>query len=220
MNFGIHLLPTAWLWSGHLLYALTLIQALRWAQWSRLKNTQDTHILLASSIILWLVWRLEAGITAGMEFHLLLAPSVTLMFGWPFAVLMTSLAQGLLTLEGQAAVASYSLNTLCNGIVPIGITYWIYRLTYCWLPKHFFIYIFICAFAGSALAMLASRLAGLGILLASGTYTLEALGDEPLFIIVMLFPEAFMNGLIMTVLVVYYPQWVSSFSDEQYLRGK
>jgi uncharacterized membrane protein len=220
MNFSADFLPTAWLWMGHLLYASLLVWAIWKAPWYHLKNSQDAHVLLASCVILWLVWRNGAGVTPGMEFHLLLVTTVTLMFGWPFAILCVSLAQLGLTIGGQADWATYSLNTLCNGIIPVWIAYGIYWLTYIWLPRHFFIYIFITSFAGSALAMLASRLSGLGILLSSGTYSLTELGDEPLFIIVMLFPEAFTNGLLMTVLVTYRPQWVSSFSDKHYLYGK
>jgi uncharacterized membrane protein len=155
-----------------------------------------------------------------MEFHLLLITAMTLMFGWPFAIVGASLAQLGLTIEGEAQWATYSLNTLCNGVIPAWISYGIYWLAHTWLPRHFFIYIYVTAFAGGALAMLASRLIGLGILLASSAYSLNDLGDEPLFILVMLFPEAFTNGLLMTALVVYCPQWVSSFSDKCYLDGK
>jgi uncharacterized membrane protein len=220
MNFPSHLLPALWLWTGHVLYVFTLFYALKAAPWHHLKNSNDTHVLLGSSVILWMIWRLSGGITEGMEFHLLLVTTTTLMFGWPFAVINVSLAQLGLTLIGEADWVSYSLNTLCNGIVPIGVTYWLFRFTFVWLPKHFFVYIFICAFAGGALAMLASRLIGMEILLSSHTYDLVSLGDEPLFIVVMLFPEAFINGMLMTLLVVYRPQWVSSFDDRCYLCGK
>jgi uncharacterized membrane protein len=135
------------------------------------------------------------------------------MFGWPFAVIMVSIAQLGLSIEGEAYWISYAINTICNGIIPIGITYGLYWLVYLWLPRNFFIYIFLIAFAGGALSMLLSRLTGLAILISSGI----ELGDEPLFIIVMLFPEAFLNGFIMTLLVIYRPKWVSSFSDKCYL---
>lgn len=220
MNFPASLLPTSWLWTSHVLYVIIFLWSVREAPWYHFKNSEDTHVLLGSCVILWLIWHQSAGLTAGMEFHLLLVTTLTLMFGWPFAILATSLAQLGLTLEGKSEWASYSLNTLCNGIIPVWISYGMYWLAYKWLPKHLFIYIYVVAFAGSALAMLASRLVGLGILLSSGTYTLINLGDEPIFMIVMLFPEAFTNGFLVTVLVVYYPQWVSSFSDRHYLRGK
>ncbi len=220
MNFSAALIPTIGLWIGNILYILLLSLAISEAPWYHLKDNKDIHVLLGSYVLLWLIWHLSAGVTQGMEFHLLLVTTLTLMFGWPLAILGTSLAQLGLTIEGQAQWASLALNTLCNGVIPVGVTYGIYWLTYMWLPRHFFIYIYVVAFAGSALAMLASRLVGIMILLISGSYELNELGDEPLFIIVMLFPEAFTNGLLITILVVYRPQWVSSFSDQRYLHGK
>jgi uncharacterized membrane protein len=220
MNFSLELIPSSALWGGHLLYLLSLGWAIWKAPWYHLKDAQDTHVLLGSWILIWLIWHMKAGITPGMEFHLLLVTTLTLMFGWPFAILGTSFAQFGLTLEGQAQWATFSLNTLCNGIIPISVTYGIYWLVYWWLPRHFFIYIYVTVFAGSALALLASRLIGVGVLLMSGHYDPQQLGEEAWFIVVMLFPEAFINGLLMTVLVVYCPQWVSSFSDQHYLQGK
>ncbi len=220
MNFSTSLLPNIWLWGSHLFYFPLLIFAIWQAPWHHLKNTNDANVFFASCIILWLIWQLSGGITLGLEFHLLLVTTVTLMFGWQFAILNVTLVQLGLTISGHADWTSFSLNTLCNGIVPIWVTYGIYWLAFLFLPKHFFIYIYASAFFGGALAMLASRLTGMGILLLSDTYRWTQLGDEPLFIIVMLFPEAFLNGMLITILVVFRPQWVSSFSDKCYINGK
>jgi uncharacterized membrane protein len=220
MNFTVEILPSYYIWLSFILYVPLLILAIWKAPWYHLKNTEDTHVLFASCMILWLIWHNSAGITPGMEFHLLLVTTITLMFGWAFAILAVSLVQLGLTIEAIAQWSTYAINLWCNGFIPIGVTYVVYWLSYRYLPRHFFVYIFITVFAGGALAMLASRLVGLAILLTSGSYVLSDLGDEPWFIIIMLFPEAFINGLVMTLLIVYYPQWVSSFSDKQYLYGK
>lgn len=220
MNFSTQLLPLSWLWAGHLLFFPLLIYAIWRAPWRHFLDPNDTNIFFFSCLALFLLWQLGGGITAGMEFHLLLVTTITLMFGWQFATIAISIIQLFLTLTGYSEWFAYSLNALCNGIVPIGITYALYWFALVWLPRHFFIYIYICAFLGGALSMLASRLIGMWILLSSQTYALTDLGDEPLFIIVMLFPEAFINGMLITLLVVYKPQWVSSFSDKRYLQGK
>lgn len=220
MNFSTQLLPLGWLWAGHLLFFPLLIYAMWHASWRHFLDPNDTNIFFFSCLALFLLWQLGGGITAGMEFHLLLVTTITLMFGWQFATIAISIIQLCLTLTGYSDWFAYSLNALCNGIVPIGITYALYWLALVWLPRHFFIYIYVCAFLGGALSMLASRLIGMWILLSSQTYALTDLGDEPLFIIVMLFPEAFINGMLITLLVVYKPHWVSSFSDKRYLQGK
>jgi uncharacterized membrane protein len=40
------------------------------------------------------------------------------------------------------------------------------------------------------------------------------------FFPLMFLPEAMLNGWIMVILVAFRPEWVYSFSDEQYLKGK
>lgn len=213
MNFSPELLSNYLILASNIIYATLLIAALLKAPWYHLKNNTDFHVLLGSCLIVWTIWHNSAGVTPGMEFHLLLVTTITLMFGWPFAILAVSIVQLGLTLEGQAYWATYAVNAICNGIIPIGITYGLYWLVYWLLPRNFFIYIFVIAFAGGALSMLLSRLSGLAILTTTGV----DLGDEPFFILVMLFPEAFINGFIMTLLVVYRPKWVSSFNDQCYL---
>jgi len=223
VHFSASLLPSAWLLAGHLLYALVLAWGVWQTPWHYLKNAQNMWVLLGACIGLWLFWRVAGTLTIlpGLEFHLLLVTSITLMFGWAYALLCVSLAQLGLTLGGQAEGVAYAWNTLINGAVPVVITYLSFKLVERWLPRHFFIYIYLCAFLAGALSMLFSRLAGIGLLLASGAYSLDSLPPEYWAVLpIMLFPEAFLNGGVMTVLVVFRPEWVSSFSDALYLRGK
>ena len=59
------------------------------------------------------------------------------------------------------------------------------------------------------------------LLILSGAYTFAELDQTFLpFFPLMFLPEAFLNGWIMAVLVAFRPEWVYSFSDEQYLKGK
>ena len=50
-------------------------------------------------------------------------------------------------------------------------------------------------------------------------FQLQANGYLTMLVITM-FPEAFINGAIMTMLVVFRPDWVGSFRDQHYLHGK
>ncbi len=222
MNFPLDI-SSSWLWTANIIYFLFLLAALFFAQWQHLKNPQDANVLFGASILLWMAWRMGGGLNqdVGLEFHLLLATSITLMFGWAYAILCVSVAQLVLTLEGQAAGLSYGMNVLCNGIVPIWITYFAIRIMDRWLPPHFFIYIYAGAFFTGALAMFASRVLGMWVLWGAGVHSYQHLMQDYAPILpIMMFPEAFINGSIMTLLVVFRPQWVSSFSDERYLRNK
>lgn len=224
MNLPAGAIPTLVQWVFHAAFALLLVQSLRHAPWDYLKNREDNNILFAATILLWLIWQLRSNIpgTRALEFHLLMATTVTLMFGWAFAFLAVCVAQILVTVQGTAEWSSYTAIVICNGAIPIGVTLGVYQLARRFLPRHFFVYIFVCCFLAGALSMLASRAAGMAVLLAGPDYTLFQLQANGYFImlIITMFPEAFINGAVMTMLVVFRPHWVGSFRDQHYLQGK
>jgi len=45
-------------------------------------------------------------------------------------------------------------------------------------------------------------------------------GDYLQVIPLLMFGEAFLNGMVMTLLIAYKPRWVATFHDEWYLDGK
>lgn len=219
MNFPVSEMPIFWLWTANIFSILIMLWVIKNTPWAHLKTPQDAHVFFAATVILWLMWRMSVGVLAGFEFHLLLVTTLTLMFGRAMASWGVLIAQTLLTLEGRADVLSFGLNVICNGMLPIWLTWLSFHLINRYLPKHFFIYIFVGAFFTGALTMLVSRLTGMSILWFADVYK-HIPNDYINLLPIMMFPEAFSNGGLMTVLVVYRPQWVSSFNDELYLRGK
>jgi uncharacterized membrane protein len=66
-----------------------------------------------------------------------------------------------------------------------------------------------------------SGYAAVELLVMSGAYTTADLEVTIIpFFPMMFFPEAIINGWIITILVLFCPNWVHSFSDEQYVNGK
>jgi len=224
MTFPTELLVAPWVWLFHAAFAAALLQSLRSAPWDYLQDRADGNILFASAVTLWLTWQFRTDIpgTEGLEFHLLMVTTVTLMFGWAFAFLVVSVAQVLITVQGMGEWGSLAAVTVCNGLVPIAATVLIYELSRRWLPRNFFVYIFVCCFLAGAVSMLASRVLGMTVLLTGGRHTWYQMQAEGYFTLIpiTMFPEAFVNGAVMTMLVVFKPHWVGSFRDQQYLKGK
>ena len=55
----------------------------------------------------------------------------------------------------------------------------------------------------------------------SGQPELYSMGTEyARFLPLMLFPESFITGALITMMVVFRPAWVVSFDDERYLKGR
>ncbi|MGF1614520.1 MAG: energy-coupling factor ABC transporter permease [Gammaproteobacteria bacterium] len=197
-----------------------LVLAIRHAPWRRLANPQQLHVFLGSSVALLVLWSIRTHLGFGIEFHLLGLTTVTLAVGWPLAIIAAGIAQLGLMLDGQISWHIFPIAMLANVILPAMVTLMTHRLAQRKLPTHFFVYIFVGAFFGGALAMIMSRFAWVGYALvkdaASGSAAIASLAYLPL----MALPEALLNGMLVTLLVVYRPQWVATFDDAAYLQGK
>jgi uncharacterized membrane protein len=228
MNVNPEFFSNFWLLVGALVYAGVLLKAVRAAPWWRLRNPQDLNVFLYSLLGVFLMWLMNTHIEqseafVGPTLHLLGATLLTLMFGWAFAVLAMSAVILVFILMNAASISNSLLtlpwDALATGVLPVLISYQLFRLVDRHLPNNFFIYIFLCAFFNAALAMACTVLATTGIHYLSGAYSLEQLGYTYIpYGLILVFPEAFITGMFMSIFVVYRPEWVSTFDDHRYLR--
>lgn len=208
-------------WGLALLDGATLLWALRTAPWLSLYRSGLVNLFGAASIVAWLTWSLSTPADAGFAWHLSGMASLTLVLGLPLALVAGALA--LLGVHGAGLndwtgwVPTYAVAVLLPAVFTQAML-WLARAR---LPHHFVVYVFINAFLVGGLSALAVALGSAG-LLALGTDVSWARLDATYirYLPLMFFPEAMFNGLIMVVLVVYKPDWVRSFSDEDYLAGK
>jgi uncharacterized membrane protein len=221
MDIPADLLPAGFLWGAAILYGLMLTIALLTAPWSKLADNEASHVYFAAVAVVCLLWTLHAGIAPGHNYHLLGVTSLCLMFDWQFALLAVSLALLVTTWQGPAGWEAYAMNALVMGALPVLCTRVLLYAGQRWLTHNFFIYIFVNAFFAGAVSILLCGLAATVILaLAEGEAVHRMSGDYLLFIPLLMFGEAFLNGMAMTLLVVYRPHWVSTFHDRWYLDGK
>lgn len=221
MNLPDDLLPASWYWVSHVLFFLVLGWAIHAAPWRRLKDDEMLHLWLGTCVLLMAMWTIKTGIKPGLNFHLLGATLFTLMFGPWLAIVGLSVVLLGATWFGPIGWDSFSVNGLLMGVVPVAVSYAIFRLTDRRLPNHFFIYIFINAFIGAALAMAVTGLTATGVLALSGAYSADYLSSNYLpYFLLMGWSEALLTGMLTTLLVVYKPQWVATFDDARYIRNK
>lgn len=221
MNLPDHLLPDAWYWSGHALFAVALGWALLTAPWRRLSDNLQQHLWLGTCVGLMLLWSIKTGIRPGLNFHLLGATLLTLMFRAQLAVVAASIVTVAVTLSAGDGWQSFSINALTMGVLPVLLSYGVYRLADKILPSHLFIYIFVNAFLGAALTMAATGLVSTLTLLFSGAYSLDYLKTHYLpYYILLGWSEGISTGMGITLMVVYRPEWLATFDDKRYLDGK
>ena len=220
MNLTESLLPADLLYLAYFAWVLVLVQAIRKAPWrSFLARSTLQHVFLGASAALFLMWIFEAGIRPALGFHFLGVTVYTLMFGWAMAVIGVSLvAAGVALTSGEGS--ALAINALLLGILPVSISYGIYCLVYRYLPRHLFIYIFLCAFFNAMVAAGTAILVLVTLLVFAESYTFARISTEYLpFVPLYLLPEGMLNGMVTTVLIVLKPDWLKTYDDDIYLRN-
>lgn len=221
MGFPDTLFPAIWMWFGNVVFVTVLMAAVRAAPWMRLAAPARLHIALGTCVGLALLWSMRAGVLPGQGVHLIGAGIATLMFGPSLALVALSVVMAATTLNTGAHWQAFGLNALVAVVTPVLVVDGLRRLVERWLPANFFIYIFLCAFFGSGLAALSAGLGSTLLMAMADIYPLDGLLEGYLIYFILLgFSEAWINGIIVTLLVVYAPGWVGSFDDSRYLRGK
>ena len=196
-----------------LVAALPALRALR-------GRPERLHLLAGSAVALAVLWSMHARIDPGIAVHVLGTPAVVLVLGWRLGMLAAALASIALLSFGAVAPALAPAGWLLSAALPgavVGAVAWLARYR---LPRNPFIFIFVCAFFGSALAVLATWLGGSLLLAASGQPSPSGAESSLFaFLPLVLFPEAFINGAIVSMLIVYRPDWVRLYDERFYTRA-
>jgi uncharacterized membrane protein len=209
------------LWLMTAIFGISLVAAFWLAPWRRLQNSEQLHVFLGACVALIVLWHIHGAALDELTFHFLGVTTFTLMFGWSLAVIGTSLALLAVAINSGDIWLSFPANELIVGIIPATLTQASLLLARSYLPKNFFVYVLTNGFLTSGLAATIAGYTAAWLLVASGSVTYPDLSRTILpFFPLIFFPEAFINGWIITILVCYRPQWVSTFSDELYLVGK
>ncbi|MFQ2412010.1 energy-coupling factor ABC transporter permease [Aeromonas caviae] len=176
------------------------------------------HLCLGGAIVLVPLWTLRAGLHGGLEIHFLGLTSLTLLLGWRLALLAPCLTLLILAYFGVIPLADIGWQALIGVALPVATSWLLFLGSWAWLPRHLFVYLFVAAFLGGALSISAKVIASALLMGVSGTYSWHTISADYLSIWpLLLFPEALLNGMTMTLLAVYRPHWVNTFFDREYL---
>ncbi|QOR38680.1 hypothetical protein HNO52_09285 [Billgrantia diversa] len=180
------------------------------------------HRWLAASVAVMLLWQLRAQSVDWLTLHLMLTVLMTLIFKAPLALLTNLLANLALVVLGKAGWPLLGVNVLITGVVPIAIMVAIWRIVDRYLPDNLMIFLFVCGFFGAALATLGTGLAGLGLVMLGATdpEAVYLAKEYALFLPLLMPSEAFITGMLLSVLMVYHPEWVATFNDHRYIDTK
>ena len=202
------------------LLAAIFVWQLLGAPWQLLTINRLHHLLSLCVVLLAGLWWLRAGALPGLQFHLLGLTTMVLIFGWRLA-LVGGLAAMILTTALNGDWQAMAFNGLLGVVLPVFLANWLHGVIYRLMPRHLFVYLLAAAHFSSMLVIGAVIVTGGLLMVLLDVYPMGTVAREYLvFLPLVLIPEGFLNGAIMTTLILLRPEWVRSFDDRDYLIGK
>lgn len=132
--------------------------------------------------------------------------TLTLLLGWRLALLAPCLTLLVLDYFGVTNLADFGWQALVGIALPVASSWLLFLASWAWLPRHLFVYIFVAAFLGGALAISVKVAASALLMGISDSYPWHTITADYLSIWpLLLFPEALLNGMAMTVLAISPP---------------
>ncbi|KAA0695103.1 hypothetical protein DT594_09630 [Halopseudomonas laoshanensis] len=203
-----------------LLYGGAVLWALFRVSWIELlADNRRQHLLFGSMFLLAVLWLVRRDFDNGLTFHFIGLTAVTLLLNWQLAIIAGTLAQLGMVVIGWDDPAALGANGILRVLLPVAVTLLISQGLERFKPSNLFMYIFISGFFAAGVSAVVTILAGMGMLTWSGELVMPAPLLEVFgYLLLVAFPEAFINGTVVAGLVVFYPDWVDTFDSDRYLQ--
>ena len=196
-------------WFSLALNLLVLVIAVLTAPWRSMLARRELQNALGLAIItLPMLWSMSPGLPGGVGFLLLGMTTVTLIFGWQLAVVIGTITGLILLVVGTWQFTALPVNLALVVLIPVAVTMAVLAAANLLRRTNLFVYMLGVGFFGSMLALLASL--WVGVLLLNPDL------DHPL-VLLLTFPEGFLNGALISALTVFYPEIVRTYDDVRYL---
>ncbi len=219
MILAAELIP-AWLnWVVGLIMLACVTSAAFTAHWSALwAASERQHVFLGGLVALLFLWMLTLQVIEGLWIHLLGVTSLTLLVGWRFTLLGATLVLITHLLFLQQPLLTAPIAWLFTVLLPATITRLLAHVLGLWGFRNLFVYMLGAGFGGGLLSILVLALIALPTFWLIGQTAWVALAlDNWGFILLLMFPEGFINGMLITAFTVFYPDVVKTFNEDHYL---
>ncbi|SRR5690554_5740979 len=206
---------------GWLIYGPLLLYAAWRAPWLELfSDNRRQHLLFGTVLVLCALWLLRRDFPSGLSFHFIGMTAVTLLLDWPLAILAGFIAQLALLALGKQELSVLGVNGLILIMLPVLIAHGCAKAIEQRQPENLFMYIFFSGFFPAALTALVCIISGIALLWGNGIYEFQPwLEDFFAMVLLVAFPEAFINGMAVTAFVVFKPEWLETFNYSRYLQA-
>ena len=206
---------------GWFIYLIAVLWALWNTPWLELfSDALRQHLLFGTTLALCLLWMMRHDSSVGLSYHLMGMTATTLLLNWPLAVLAGMSAQLAMLALGLQDLLSLGINGVLVMLFPVLVAEGCARGVERFEPRNLFTYIFCSAFFPAALTSLLCSALGLCLLWFNGFFLLPLWSENfAAYLWLLAFPEAFINGMVISGLVVFHPEWLETFNRTRYLQA-
>ncbi|MGR5133518.1 energy-coupling factor ABC transporter permease [Vibrio alfacsensis] len=192
-----------------------------WRQtvWPKLEQERAfQHLIFATLFLLIILWSAQASVKEGLQIHFLALTTLTMMYGWRMAFLLCIPAMIANHLIHDTSLLMLPTSLMLSALIPILISHLVFILSYQFLPRNIFVFIFVAGFFNGAITGSLHLLANAFYHLYVGHYDWQTiLHNYFIFVPLLAFPEGMLNGMAIAVLTVFKPEWLRVFSDRDYI---
>lgn len=183
-------------------------------------------IWLAPATILFLAiaWNISptlpgqpAGKFYGLIFHFYGASLLTAMFGPAIAlsILFPVALLGVYAIQGSYQLAAQHYLMVC--VLPTVFAYLSIQIIQRFIPKHLFVLILGNGYVAAFMSVILSGTFLLAIKLVSGGTSQLDFEGWLLGLIIIAFMEGSLSGMLLAILLIFRPHWVSTYNEEAYM---
>ncbi|KWR92208.1 hypothetical protein [Cupriavidus sp. IDO] len=195
--------------------------------WRLLRRHALQNAWLGAMVLVALLWTVRATLVGGVVIQLLGATLLVTLFGLPLAVVSLFIVD-LVSLFGLEYLAGHDwaefdwaslwVRYVWLALLPAFISAGLQAIMRRLLPRHPFVFILGHGYFAAGLAALGAGAAEAGWRYWMAPGLPFSFADTLAATVILAFGEAFLTGMLVAIFVVYKPQWVVTFRDEEYLR--
>jgi uncharacterized membrane protein len=221
MSIDSDLLPVWLAWGLFIPSALLLLWSAFNINFTALKEKPVLqHVFYVVCFGLAMLWCIRTGISSGLGIHFMGLTAATLLMGWPLALIGGAAALLWVTLLGLETYGNFGVNFIVSVALPVVSSHFILCQVQKRLPANPFVYIFLAGFLNGALSIVCVVVATSLMLGLLDIYSWENVYENYfMYLPLMLFPEAFVNGMIIGGVIATKPELLSSFNVDEYFDG-
>lgn len=221
MDLPVTLFSAPWHWASLVVAVAVCYRVAVTAPWLRLLIPTQLNLFLGCVVGLAVLWGMKAGVMPGLTFHLLGAMVATLCMGPQLAITALALTLCASTLNGAIEWQAWPLNFLMMVVAPTLVAHCLQIVVERRLPHHLFVFLIGTGFIGAGVVVVVQGILASVLLRWSGAYEFVFLASDYLpYLLLLGFAEAWVSGAVITLMVVYRPEWVQAFDERRYLLNK